>query len=29
VCFSRAVAGAWLVPLLDLLVRAKLHLVGR
>ena len=27
--FSRAVGGVWLVPLLDLLVRLKLHVVAR
>jgi hypothetical protein len=27
-CFTRAMAATWLVPLLDLLVRLKLHVVG-
>ena len=27
--FTRALGAAWLVPLLDLLVRLKLHIVGR
>jgi hypothetical protein len=28
-CFTRAVGACWLVPLLDLLVRMKLHVVAR
>ena len=27
--FTRALGSVWLVPLLDLLVRLKLHVVGR
>jgi hypothetical protein len=27
--FARALGAVWLVPLLDLLVRLKLHIVGR
>jgi hypothetical protein len=27
-CFTRSMAATWLIPLLDLLVRLKLHVVG-
>ncbi len=27
-CFTRSMAAAWLIPLLDLLVRVKLHVIG-